>query len=513
MTIDHNLFYREITQELFSHLRINDALYAGLSYLQKVMPADLLVLQYSSLEAGIHKIIATATSEGGENCDATIPFTPTARELAWERTKRVQNSDSPVDLVNHTEEDEDVRAVRDFFKLGDSSVMMMALDIGGQLVGSLALFANGHDRYVKEHAEVFELLQKPAAVVLVSSYLHGENLKFAELLEDDNRFLHQELQQAAGDNIVGEEFGLKGVMDKVRQVATHDSPVLLLGETGTGKDVIANSIHRLSQRRNGPLITVNCGAIPDTLLDSELFGHEKGAFTGALSQKRGRFERANNGTIFLDEIGELPPQAQVRLLRVLQNREIERVGGSDTLPVDIRIIAATNRELENMVKEGTFREDLWFRLNVFPVDIPPLRDRKADIPALVEYFLERKSRELKLQPVPKLTEDTLLMLEAYQWPGNVRELENIIERALIISQGETLDIPILGVSNLDKEPANINQQDDTILTFDEMVSQYLRRILELANGKVHGSGGAADLSGLNPSTLRAKLRKLGIRDK
>ncbi len=220
------------------------------------------------------------------------------------------------------------------------------------------------------------------------------------MLADDNRYLHRELFRLAGDEIVGADFGLKGAMEMVRQVASLNSPVLLLGETGVGKDVIANAIHYSSPRKDGPFVKVNCGAIPETLLDSELFGHEKGAFTGALSQRRGRFERANKGTIFLDEIGELPSQAQVRMLRVLQYKEIERVGGTNPISVDIRLIAATNRDLEEMVRAKQFREDLWFRLNVFPIRIPPLRERREDIPALVRHFIERKSRELRLSALP-----------------------------------------------------------------------------------------------------------------
>jgi formate hydrogenlyase transcriptional activator len=512
MSVDYNLFYREITQRLFSHLRIEEALQDTLLYLKQVMPADFLVLQYTSLEAGVHKVIATANQKTGQRMDATIPFTPSARKLAYERTKEVENSDIPVVLSNDTATDEDIRAVRDFFKLGDSSLLVMALDIEGQMVGSLAVFADGLDSYTKEDAKLFALLKQPAAVMLVSSYLYQEREKLLELLQDDNRFLHRELQQTTGISIVGEEFGLKPVMDMVRQVATRDSPVLLSGETGTGKDVIAGVIHRLSARQSESYITVNCGAIPDTLLDSELFGHEKGAFTGALALKRGRFERADRGTIFLDEIGELPLPAQVRLLRVLQNKEIERVGGTGPIPVDNRIIAATNKNLEEMVNEGTFREDLWFRLNVFPIEIPPLRERSADIPALVEFFIERKSRELKIRPIPKLTMSTLEMLEAYRWPGNVRELENIIERALIITQGNTLIIPDLGVKKTRDSKINETISSGSVPTFDETVLNYLQGVLDITQGKIHGPGGAAELSGLNPSTLRAKLRKLGLRE-
>ena len=231
---------------------------------------------------------------------------------------------------------------------------------------------------------------------------HQEIIRLKDMLADDNRYLFDELRSASGDEIIGSDFGLKAVMRMVQQVAPLDSPVLLLGETGTGKEVIANAIHYSSPRKDGPFIKVNCGAIPETLLDSELFGHEKGAFTGAISQKRGRFERANKGTIFLDEIGELPAQAQVRLLRVLQTKEIERVGGTTSIPVDIRIISATNRNLQEMIASGRFREDLWFRLNVFPIMIPPLRQRREDIPALVHHFIERKSKELKLTERPVL---------------------------------------------------------------------------------------------------------------
>ena len=217
----------------------------------------------------------------------------------------------------------------------------------------------------------------------------------------------------------------------VRLVASLNSPVLLLGETGVGKEVIANAIHYSSPRKDGPFIKVNCGAIPDTLIDSELFGHEEGAFTGATTKKRGRFERAHKGTILLDEIGELPPPAQIRLLRVIQNKEVERVGGTKPIPVDIRVIAATHRNLKEMVSKNEFREDLWFRLNVFPITIPPLRERKEDIHALVQHFAERKSKELKFHTVPTLATGAIDRLKSYHWPGNVRELENVVERALI----------------------------------------------------------------------------------
>jgi transcriptional regulator with GAF, ATPase, and Fis domain len=300
-------------------------------------------------------------------------------------------------------------------------------------------------------------------------------------------------------------------MEMVRQVAPLNNTVLLMGETGTGKEVIANSIHFASPRKDGPFIKVNCGAIPESLIDSELFGHEKGAFTGAVSEKRGRFERANGGTIFLDEIGELPPQAQVRLLRVLQQREIERVGGDRVIPIDVRVIAATHRNLESMVSENRFREDLWFRLNVFPIIIPPLRQRKDDVPALTRHFVEQKSRELGIAVSPAIAPGALERLKNYSWPGNVRELENLVERELIRHRGGQLRfdslLPREGGSEMPPVTEIINNGP---LNLDEAMSLHISKVLTMTKGKIHGPGGAAELLGINPNTLRGRMSKLGL---
>jgi transcriptional regulator with GAF, ATPase, and Fis domain len=345
---------------------------------------------------------------------------------------------------------------------------------------------------------------------MANALRHREVLKLKDSIADDNKYLHSELRRLSGDEIVGANFGLKNVMYKVRQVAALDSPVLLLGETGVGKDVIANAIHYSSTRSDSPFVNVNCGAIPDTLIDSELFGHEKGAFTGALSQKRGRFERANNGTIFLDEIGELPLQAQTRLLKVLQSKEIERVGGVKTISLNIRIIAATNRNLEEMVNHNQFREDLWYRLNVFPIWIPPLRERKSDIPALVQHFINHKSRELKLPIVPTLTVGAIDPLMEYHWPGNVRELENVIERALILKPAGPLTFEHLN-PGLAQRTTQINEKSKEMDNLDQVVSRHIRQVLSKTQGIVNGPEGAASLLGINPSTLRNRMKKLGIR--
>jgi transcriptional regulator with GAF, ATPase, and Fis domain len=288
-----------------------------------------------------------------------------------------------------------------------------------------------------------------------------------------------------------------------------DSPVLLLGETGVGKDVIANAIHFLSTRRDTPFVKVNCGAIPESLIDSELFGHEKGAFTGAFAQKRGRFERAHTGTILLDEIGELPLQAQVRLLRVLQDREIERVGGTRSIFLDIRIMAATNRNLEEMVKNGQFREDLWFRLNVFPIWIPPLRQRKADIPALLNHFILQKSRELKLPDIPQVAPGQIEILTKYDWPGNIRELQNLVERALILNPKGPLTFESLHIHLQNNKPVE-SPPADQIEKLNVVISRHIHKALGEAQGKIHGKGGAAELLGINPNTLRSRMKKLHI---
>jgi PAS domain S-box-containing protein len=339
-----------------------------------------------------------------------------------------------------------------------------------------------------------------------------KKLKEAKLKEEDNRYLQRELYRLTGEIIIGSNFGLKEVMQKAEVAAKVDSPVLLLGETGVGKDVIANYIHYSSDRREGPFIKINCGAIPETLIDSELFGHEKGAFTGAINQKRGCFERAMNGTLFLDEIGELPLQAQVRFLRVLQDKVIERVGGVKSIRLDIRIIAATNKDLEEMVSRQDFRQDLWFRLNVFPIHIPPLKDRKIDIPSLVEYLVEKKAVELKLPHVPEILPEAIDLLMENDWPGNVRELQNVIERELIINPRGPLDFKSFGMFKASSKDYKGNREPDTDPgdELDMIVANHIEKVLKKTGGRIHGEGGAAEALGINPSTLRNRMDKLGI---
>jgi transcriptional regulator with GAF, ATPase, and Fis domain len=309
---------------------------------------------------------------------------------------------------------------------------------------------------------------------------------------------------------------LKEVLDQVDQVAPTNSSVLVTGESGTGKEAIARAIHDLSARRDRPLIKVNCGAITPTLIESELFGHEKGAFTGAARQRQGHFELADGGTIFLDEVGELPLDAQVKLLRVLQEHEISRLGSETSISVDVRVIAATNRDLVEMVEEGTFRMDLFYRLNVFPLTIPPLRERREDIPLLVAKFLSDQARA-QGRSFSRVSEDGMRLLLSYHWPGNIRELQNVIERAAILARDQVVPIaPHLVDSGINSpsEPRDSTLDEppstDNLVSLAENETRHIRRVLQRTGWTIGGKGGAAEILDLPASTLRSRMKKLGI---
>ena len=389
---------------------------------------------------------------------------------------------------------------------------MLDLKIKEHELGMLVLMQQGLHVYTPAHAALLRSVKEPIAIAVSNARRYQEILSLQERLTDDNRAMSRELERLSGNQVVGAEFGLRQVMEMVGRVAPLSSPVLLLGETGTGKEVIANAIHQASPRRSAGMVRVQCGAIPATMLDSELFGHEKGAFTGAFEVRRGRFERADGGTIFLDEIGELTPEAQVKLLRVLQDQEFERLGGNETIRVDVRVIAATHRDLQAMVQQGRFREDLFFRLNVFPIFIPPLRQCKEDIPSLVGHFLARKSRELVMESSPELAPGALARLVDYDWPGNVRELQNIVERALILSRGGTVSFPDMsGFVRQATAPASAQTSSAaTVRPMNEVVSRHIGRALAASGGRVEGPGGAAEMLQVHPSTLRGRMRRLGI---
>jgi len=509
MKVDEKKFFREATLRICGSLDVENFLYESYIYVSRFIPADSVFLTYFDRDGGKHLALARASKERGELLNLSVFMPLHLRSF-------VMRPDKQTLILDRAESHPTSRPWIDQGLLeDDASLIVLRLITGDDLIGALVFHAKKSGVFSREHGDLVSLLREPFAIALSNSIRYRELIRLKDRLAEDNIFLHREIRQMVGDEIVGGDFGLRKVMEMARQVAPLSSPVLILGETGTGKEVIAGALHNLSPRSKGPMIKVNCGAIPETLMDSELFGHEKGAFTGALSQKRGRFERANGGTVFLDEVGELHPEAQVRLLRVLQEKEIERVGGTGPIRVDIRVIAATHRDLKTMIREGTFREDLYFRLKVFPIEIPPLRERKGDLPSLVHHFLKKKSGEIGLRAMPPLAPGVLDRLADYAWPGNIRELENAVERALILSRGEALEFrdyplqerkrPVSGTGLQQTAPV----PTDT-LVLDEIISEHIRRVLQMTEGKVGGEKGAARLLGVNPSTLRKRMRKLGI---
>jgi hydrogenase-4 transcriptional activator len=386
--------------------------------------------------------------------------------------------------------------------------------------GALVLIAEAGKPFKPIHHQMLKALLEPFAVALENDRRLHELLTLREAAEADRRSLLSRLgRENVNETIVGADSGLRHVMKRAELVAQSDVPVLILGETGTGKEVVARAIHTRSARNVGPFIRVNCGAIPPELLDSQLFGHEKGSFTGASDTRKGWFERADGGTLFLDEMGELPLAAQVRLLRVLQDGFIERVGGEHPIRVDVRIVAATHRDLASMVTAGTFREDLWYRINVFPILLPRLRERVEDIPALARHFAQRAATRFGLAYVEPSAED-LQVLATYPWPGNIRELGAVIDRAAILGDGKRLDVALaLGFSGTDRAPltpevvsgaALIAPAPASIVSLDEAMKLHVERALAATRGKIEGTRGAAALLGINPHTLRARMRKLKL---
>jgi len=348
--------------------------------------------------------------------------------------------------------------------------------------------------------------QRQARVELEKAFEEIKRLK--DHLHDENVVLREQIDQAfMFEEIVGSSPALKTVLSSSVKVAPTDSTVLITGETGTGKELIARAIHKRSRRAGQAFISVNCASIPTSLIASELFGHEKGAFTGALQQRQGRFELAHSGTIFLDEIGELPAETQISLLRVLQERQFERVGGSRVVPTDVRVITATNRDLSAAIAAGTFRADLFYRLNVFPIRVPPLRERQEDIPMLVEYFVKRYAEKMG-KHIRKIDKHTLDLCQAYPWPGNIRELQNIIERSVILCSGDTFWVDAAWLSS--QEPPRLELSGPLTETLQDQEKQLIEAALTESEGKVAGPAGAAAKLGIPRSTLDSKIKQLKI---
>jgi transcriptional regulator with GAF, ATPase, and Fis domain len=397
-------------------------------------------------------------------------------------------------------------SVEHFTRAGMQSGIWVPLIYRDRVLGTLAVASRKDNVYTQHDAEVLTQLAGQVAMALNNALAFKQIAQLRDRLSREKEYLESETNLANQyEDIVGESRELRRVLKDIEAVAPTGATVLIQGESGTGKELLARAIHQLSPRSDQSFIKLNCAAIPAGLIESELFGHEKGAFTGALNRKMGRLELANEGTLFLDEIGELPLDLQPKLLRALQEREIERLGGSRTIPVDIRLVAATNRDLAKMVAEKTFRADLYYRLKVFPVFAPSLREREGDIPVLVRHFVSKHSRRMgkTIETIPYETMDALVR---YKWPGNIRELENFLERAVILTRGTSLFVP-LGELQSPEEFQTETTQDPSLHAAER---EHILRVLRESNGQIGGADGAAARLGLKRTTLNSKLKKLGI---
>ncbi len=500
-------FFNQATLRICSSLDLDEVAQECLDYLAQYIPLDGVLLNYYDETKRAIVIMALKTRIPLNTGIKTIPMSRKAHE-------RFKSWKPAVNIFNKTEEYLMPFTVWKALGLVEKSSLVIFPGFKGRRLGQVDFFVRGRNQYTQEHARLISLLYNPFCIAMANSLQYQEIVNIKDLFSDDIRNLRRELKQVSDNEIIGANGGLRNVMESASRVAPLTTQVLLTGETGVGKEIIANRIHYSSPRKDGPFVKINCGAIPEGLVDSELFGHEKGAFTGAISRQYGRFERADQGTIFLDEVGDLSASVQVRLLRVLQEKEIERVGGTKSIKVDVRIIAATHRNLEELVRNGSFREDLWFRLNVFPIHIPPLRERKSDIPTLIHYFIMTRSRELNLRVNPELAPGTMERLIAYDWPGNVRELQNVVERALIRTRITDPTQPLI----FDEFSLPLNLQASRIphetgkafLSLDQVMKQHIQAALKITNGRIQGKNGAAELLGVNANTLRHRMNMLGI---
>jgi hydrogenase-4 transcriptional activator len=504
----------EVWREACRHIEIDESALAIARLLATQMPLGQIIVRRVEAEPRCIATVAAAPPE------ADTPIAEHRREFSADEFHRLAAWIKSGRLVR--------RGKRLTGALGlilppDVAGDVLAAPLGGASVpkGALLLVAPGEREFEDSHLEMLEALREPFSVALENDQRLHEMARLREAAEAERGALLRRLGRTdLGETIVGEQTGLKQVMERVNLVTHSDVPVLILGETGTGKELVARALHVRGSRHHGPFIRVNCGAIPSELIDSQLFGHEKGSFTGAEQSRQGWFERADGGTLFLDEIGELPLEAQVRFLRVLQDGFVERVGGTHPIHVDVRVVAATHRDLATMVREGRFREDLWYRLAVFPLLLPPLRERRDDIRELANHFAERAAARFTLSPAYP-SEDDLQLLQSYDWPGNIRELGTVIDRAAILGNGKRLEIavalgPIGNRAALTPRSANadsllpIAKRHSEVLSLEDAMRAHIETALQTTDGRIEGRRGAAAVLKINPHTLRARMRKLGI---
>jgi transcriptional regulator with GAF, ATPase, and Fis domain len=544
-------FFQEAVEHVSSSLDLPEAMQTTFVFFSRHFPIDGLSLHRFDARLKAMQLLFLAISDQFYHLDKYIPLPETAAELVCEQEQRITVNNIPHSF-QRTIPMLHGNAISAYLPNKDRARLVAFLSRKHKIIGHLSLIGSAPECFTAEHEHKLAIIRPAISLFMMNLLQYHEITELKNRLAEQNQRLVGRLRQLRQDHLVGEDGGLRLIKEIVSQVSGQDVPVLILGETGTGKELVADAIQRTSIRSKAPYVKVNCGAIPETLIDSELFGHEKGAFTGATRSRPGRFEQASGGTLFLDEIGDMPLNAQVRLLRVLQDGILERVGGARSISVDVRIIAATHRNLQEMVQKGQFREDLYYRLNVFPIRVPPLRERLQDIPALVYHFITKHARLLRLSGTPRLSTGALPKLLDYAWPGNVRELENLVSRVLVLSpQGplplhrhlplegtlastqkmpaERLPAPapfygggaasdLIGPSPQQPPPQPPPQPIDewipsaraSMPTLDDVMAKHIRHALQLCNGKISGPGGAGELLGINPNTLRKRMDKLGI---
>jgi len=500
----------ELTNNVVSNLEIRDVLKAVIANVRQTMRSDFAGVGLPDSDGGRLRVHALAfAGDGTLTENESVP----AEETVPSRVFRTGNS-----WVGKIQDLSEIPTGNNaFLAPGLKTACVLPLLSRKRVLGILILGRREDDRYIQEDIEFLTQVSNQIAIAVENALSFRQISELTDKLALEKLYLEDEIRADADfEEIVGTSQALHRVLRLVETVAPTDSTVLISGETGTGKELIARAIHNLSPRASKTFVKLNCAALPAGLLESELFGHEKGAFTGAVAQRIGRLELADHGTIFLDEVGEIPLELQPKLLRVLQEREIERLGGTRTIRTDVRLIAATNRDLAGMVQGQTFRSDLYFRLNVFPVEVPPLRERPEDIPLLVRHFAEEISRRMN-KTIETISSETMKALSQYQWPGNIRELQNVIERAVILSAGPSLNVPLTElqprtapVLARDDQSAHSTRRTPVRSILAEVDRDQIIRALKETDGRIGGPNGAANRLGLKRTTFITRMKKLGI---
>jgi len=496
---DRQRLLLEVNNAVIAHLELRQLLKAISASLSRVVPHDLAgfaLFDHDTQRLSAHALDFPRNQEFVETGD-TIPLegTPEGKAFTSRQTVLIRNLDTtefPAEIIKRAE------------AAGLRSGCAVPLISHGKVLGTLSVVSMQENPFSQDDAELLTQIGAQVAIAVENALAFKQIARLKDKLTEEKLYLQEEIQTEYNfQEIVGDSQTLRRVLKDVQTVAATASTVLILGETGSGKELIARALHNLSDRRERTFVKLNCAAIPTGLLESELFGHERGAFTGAIATKIGRFETADRGTLFLDEVGEIPLELQVKLLRVLQEQEFERLGSTRTMRVDVRVVAATNRDLEHMVEEQRFRSDLYYRLKVFPIMLPPLRERAEDIPALVRHFAQKFALRMKKR-IETIPAEAMKALQAYPWPGNVRELENFIERAVILTSGADLRAPLSELKVL-SPPSN-----GSLKTLEDAEREHILKALREAKWTIGGSGGAAAKLGMKRTTLQSKMQKLGI---